>query len=693
MRVRTKTGRFAGALPLLLLLVLVTALAPGSPGARAADTPGFRYVRDVRSIAAAAAILRSEAETRGCDALLVVFERISFGPAPDTSVWTSGHRYRDDVPEWCAALDAVAADGRLPVFAAATTSPRPVHVEPGWADDVRDHLDGAWWDDRRFKRFPSSAAWVRRLAAGTRARRPAVAYIAGEFPPEHDIDVPDEQRWWRRKLRDAGEGFDAESVGEAVAARGGAFLVVAPEVRFGDHLPLADVPQFPWAPRPAAWRRDGPATATTTGGSRPRRRAIPGLGAGGRPREEVPGTDEEPDDTRDPGGRFHGSTARFHPGPTNTDAPSSYGHWPYARAAAKAGGVYVLYPFPREPWADDCPRYEPLVDALAPELVPAEDLARRLAADPVTEILAQAQRDVFDDTPWSDARGAPPAVGVHAKGDATSWFAWEFHGGLRRAVRWAPRDLPYDALGGAGTLDEWRRTGADLARTAARYDVALARLTDAAARIESGDLKGASRRSQANLRLARWWCAASAFHLHALSHYLVAIDDVLPDPPPDRILVTYAPALKMSDLLDAYDGRTITWGEERSYGWPAAFRLPGSQGNFLGVPVDDPEYRARRDADCALLRMDPRLVPHALRAIGAAREVMRCDGQSAWGWTTYYSDLDTFVWNEAPPLPKGPAPQTKSDRQRGPRTKKRGGEPAPGGPAPAGSTGGGATTK
>jgi len=385
-----------------------------------------------------------------------------------------------------------------------------------------------------------------------------------------------------------------------------------------------------------------------------------------------------------PGGRFGSETPRWFPlwGQQryfNADTPSAYGSWPLARAAARTDGAYCFYPFPAAPWADKCPRDSSLVDAMAPELVSVSEFASLHAADEALAAMLQAQRIVLDATPWWDgSRGL-------SRGGASSWCG--FDSVDRPAARWRPREKPWDELGeGERTVKAWKAEVAKLHATPAEYDRATTVLAEAQKRLAADGLAGASRRSQANLRMCRFWFEMSAFHLDALRIYLNEIDRFMPPGADDRkVMITYAPAVRMSDCVDAYDGRTISTQDETKYGHaraPTGEDLSrGWQGNFLAVPTSSPKYRAKRDLDYVLFHLDPRLLPRALRVIDAARDVMAHEARSAWGWTVYYSELHTFVW--AP----GPTGDGKDDRHGAPD------EPPPPPNTPGSKGGGGATPK
>ena len=210
----------------------------------------------------------------------------------------------------------------------------------------------------------------------------------------------------------------------------------------------------------------------------------------------------------------------------------------------------------------------------------------------------------------------------------------------------------------------------------ARHDEALDLLLGASLRLDAGSLTG-SRRAQANLRLLRSWLEMSAFHLEALR-----LHTQTPAFTGSRS-VTYVDAVKLSDCLPAYDGREISEPEERALAVPP--ELADGQHNPLRILESDPRFRAQRRLDRVFARLDPRLLLRGSRMVEAAREVMRHEGRSGWGWVTYYSRAHTFL---SMPVPTGvriwtPRPGGGEDPPAPPPTP-RGGGSGPGGPATGG---------
>ena len=600
------------------------------------------YFRDTGSIPDTVKLLLARAAYHGHDAVTVVFDLVTFDPPPGRTEFVTDHRYRDDLLPWIEALEAAAPRASRPLFAAVTTSVAPVRVgDFGWRAEVRRELDVEWWDDRAFREFQPAARWAERLCARTPGKRPLLALVTGDVLPEQwahsgqrDNGQRDDERW-RRKLSPIGEYWDEESVASAVRNANGSLTVVAPQSRFGDFLPVGDIPEAPWASRPIL----PPVTEI-------------------RVPENVEGPDVLPRSVfwlR----RFTSNTplwCRRYGGELffNTDVPSGYGWWPFARAAAATDGEYLFYPFQKVEWLDVCPRDGNVLNALGPELVPRAAWIALRQGDEVLAALIAATRIVEDATPWNS--------GSHG-GRASGWIGFDSVSPPRLAKQWRPRQKPWDEpIAGPRTVASWKREGGKLATLVPLYDDALRVLDRAERDFAAGRLKSTCPRSVANLRLTRFWFEMSAFHLEALSIYLRELERFVP---PDvrasdgEVVITYVPAIKMSDCLAAYDGRELPPDEDldlqrdadRMRGFLAARDdLPrGLQDDLLPIPQEDARYRARRALPYVFRRLDPRLVGRATAMVDAGEVVMDRYARSGWGWVVYYSVAYTFVWQPVPP--------------------------------------------
>lgn len=747
-------------------------LAGLAPGVRAEDDAEARridwdvYQRDVKSIERAVVHLAAEARSRGASEVLVALDQITFHPPPGHNEWTEAHDYAGDLAAWLAAIESWAKRGPT-IHVVGTLGPAPLRVgPPGWQDAVTKALDYDWYEDSSFRGFEPAVRWIHRW---TPRAQGMVVLIASEFGPERWADhgrlgVLQGDESWREHLRDPGDYWDEEAVGNALERVGAALLVVAPEVLFGDELPLPALPAAPWASRPRrppVVRLDLPEAADSTKprtpapekpeAQRPSKAAlrrqldtlltpwfpdpahreriidrilaeVPKPAPAGEsampPAPPPPPADGE---TPPPGGRgpapptsggaptpppapkelilygrrFRSDTALWFPhyGGTvllNDHTPSAFGYWPYARSAARTGGRYLGYPFPPAEWLDACPRDAHQLKRLAPELMGRSRILKARANDPALQALSRAEDLVLRGTPWSDRWGTQVARG---------WDAFETVRPLDLTRGFRPRRKPFDTHQ-SGTHGEFERRGKRLAELVLEYDAALDILDRALKRVADGKDTKSHPRSVADLRLARFWFSMSAFHLDALGIYMREIERFVPkdfDLKHARLIVTYLPAIRMSDCLDAYDDRVLTpeaeaahprvvhraWRRLGTLVWPDRHVVPGQQGNLLNIPEDDPNYRAKRSLSSVLLHLDRRLMPRALEMIEAGREVMRHHARTPWGWTTYYSEAHTFVYlpvNEA--VWAAPRSGTEDEDEPGPVTPSpvpRGGS-SPGGP-------------
>ncbi|MFV1957777.1 MAG: hypothetical protein ACC662_00045, partial [Planctomycetota bacterium] len=411
--------------------------------------------------------------------------------------------------------------------------------------------------------------------------------------------------------------------------------------------------------------------------------------------------DAPPSDTTDrttpgPGGRFtSGTPALFpHQGGVvlfNDDVPSGFGYWPYARAARLSGGRLLLYPFPPGAWLDVCPRDEGRMRALAPELVDEATWVGRRAGDPALDALCRAAALVTGATPWGDQGTARLAGG---------WSAFASTKPLRETRGYRMRRKPVDPFL-TGRARALRPVGERLARLLPRYDRALAVLDAALARVRAGKDTRSAPRSVADLRLGRFEFAMSAFHLQALSLALRERERLVPaswDEAKDTFSITHHRVVRLSDCLDAYDGRALGPAEESHYPrllqrawlppgweegryWEPGQVIPGQQGNLLSISPTSPDYRAKRDLDAVLRYLDPRLGPRALDLIEAAREVMKHDARTPWGWTVYYAEVLQYLFDPVNGAPdRRPRPGEDEKRPQTPWTPTPRGGSAPGGP-------------
>jgi hypothetical protein len=278
--------------------------------------------------------------------------------------------------------------------------------------------------------------------------------------------------------------------------------------------------------------------------------------------------------------------------------------------------------------------------------------------------MLRAQSAVLDQPNWTDySQGYDTRTG-----GLWGWCGFELPGPVP-VRRWEARRKPFDLEHGLGTAAQ-TATAAD--RSAEAYARAVKILAVAA---EDPRLASAPRRSQANLRLCRFWFEMSLFHFQALA---VASRDPVrfgatDARATDHGLATWN-AVRLSDCLPSYDGRILAEWDEARYGpkWTRDPLHDPFQGNFLAIDTGDPNYRAQRDTDRVLVNLDARLRPQALATIAAARAVMDREARSPWGWVVYYSVLQTYAW-EGPDESPASGTSTSTRERQGPRSASSGG--------------------
>jgi hypothetical protein len=620
------------------LLLLLGAAPPRSARAEEAVTPPGRLYRgDAGDEAAAVGVIRGRAISRGRDAVLFVFDRVTFDPPPGRSEFRYGHDYGSDLEDWLRALEAPGALGPARVFAATTTCARPVEVgSPDWRKPFLFLPGRSPWTGKKLESLEPALRWIRRLAGRLPGRRRAVVLVTGEsFPedlaPQTGNVIRSNREFWRNLLCRFGTYWEEEAIGGFLAGKGIELDVIAPEARFGDFLPHTDVPELPWAARPSVGHLGMLETLAHT---------LPDL----------------PVRAGRPAGRFRALTPMWFPWvhgftPFNTDCPSTFGLWPLARSAARTGGCYVFYPYPPARFLDPCPVDAPLRRALAPGTGSARELAAARRGDPALEAVIRAARVVQDETPWTD--------GLRR---ASGWLAFASSAPALEK-RYRERNKPREGdPGRSRTVRSWKEEGERVLAVVPLHDRATEILVDVAHKIRTGEAGRPHRRSLANLRLARFWFEMSAFHLQALALYLTELEKYVPEDvrldQTRKIVITYVPTIRLSDCLLGYEGRVLPPEREKTLqrtrelmdrARAAAGRLRGYQGNILPHGRASPWYRSLRHPKEVLKNLDPRLVPRARRMIAAAETVMEHEGRSPWGWMAYYSEAFTFVWKESEP--------------------------------------------
>jgi hypothetical protein len=393
-----------------------------------------------------------------------------------------------------------------------------------------------------------------------------------------------------------------------------------------------------------------------------------------------------------------------------TDVPSGTGFWSYARACHLSRGRYFVFAGGHDEFLDRCERGPALDGVDAPLDRPAkaqwDAIGTTAPVKTLRTILSgalSAMRELFEVVEprhrsggFIGSRLLAPIDAFESPGTHRTTLILSVEG-VRDCAGW--KEFSKKLAAPVAAQDRaWLRWSSSLDLDAARWDSV-----------------GARARNDALLE--RFWLKMSAFHLESLrvltadpEHFLIHPKDHW------RYAVASVEAIRMSDCLEAYDGRRIPPEvEAASSRFRRSLRDKATQieqGNLLIVTSNpqvfepgyvptrgefvstggpfDPNYRAQREPLQPIANLDPSLQTRALDLIETGREIHDSLHGTPWDWVVYYSSIDVFVFlvEMAPPDDSiKPRPSKKPDDD-GPAT--------PTGPAPGstpgtkpGSTGGG----
>jgi hypothetical protein len=533
------------------------------------------YVRRLTSPEQAVARLETSCANRGTKQALVIFDQATFDQ--NRTRW-SPHKdeypYHRDFESWLDTLAKWKEQTSVKVLVATTISRKPMPLQGPWREKLRGEIPKEGERAEKQREIKPAHKWIAKFAKSLR-KGSAIVLVTGDIVPDLARTFRDKGPAWflwenGQPPRRGDPYWVHDEVEKVLLKRKLVFHVVAPECRFGGFTPTDEVPQMPWVARPTMGLKGTHRFIARTMRSRAGSRAI------------------------------------------NTECPSGFGAWTYARLASVTNGRFLLYPFPKSSvWRDSC-LFDPTARSrLAPPLVSRREYFEALAKDPVTKAIAEAVAMVQSRTPhyMSEQTG----VGQ------TAWFPFEsatrvklsdnFHRGWR-PTEWVELTT--------NELKKRYKSENPFKDALPHYERAQKRLRALQARIESGEVEGLRACSGANLRLSIFWFSMATFHLksrammHDNLHERLGSDFEIEKG--ERLFHWAWCVVRMSDCLDPLPGLP----KPKVGNWP---------------------YRAKRTGDAHLRRLGPELQPLAERVVEDARAVREHEGATPWGWMVYYAEL------------------------------------------------------
>ena len=601
--------------------------------------------------------IRERCETHGFDAVVFLLDEHLFGEIQTSTTALLVDLGPPKTPdpkmanEWIRALHDNFDRGKTPVFVGRRAE--PMHATPL----ARVASANSIQDDPTTPDCRDGVAWAEKCAGRvqeTFAKRSAVVLVT---------DRPPRVTWTREPESAARDGcwsptWHEEEVGRTLAKCGAELLVVAPEASFGEDTPVSLAPFLPWASRPVAAGRGQvfafmaapPSPAPGTSDLTPSQRIESTVTAWPRFEGELT---EMLDKVDPPRPDFLRSL--------ESDIPSGFVAWEYARACRIARGACWHFSRPRTEWLDLCKRGE-----LARTLIPDVDLSaaaqwRARRDDPLDATTRRIAGRLLERSakivkaqpifPYSEL----PALQRHLRG---------------REGAAAPFQLLADETPEELELRRWRDFAKTLPPLIAEYDAGADELAAALAALPPEPLADPRRtRTLADATLTLYWLRTSAFHLAQLEEVVGHPEDVLLAPKENvqYSIISYA-CVRMSELLRAYDGASIDPDTDATYSARRtsdldAFGEQRIRDCRLGVDPLDPLFRAVRYPPFAMRLLSPAARERLLRIFRHATRAHERFAQTPWDWLIYYDELQSFALvsrrTTPPPNPPPGEPTTK----------------------------------
>jgi hypothetical protein len=336
----------------------------------------------------------------------------------------------------------------------------------------------------------------------------------------------------------------------------------------------------------------------------------------------------------------------------DSDVPTGFGAWEYARACSITHGAFHCFPRARTEWLDPCKRGE-LAHALAPDLdEPAAAQWKRQRDEPLAQATRKIVRRVLDRS--------------GRRVEAVPIFPYRELPALLRRQRERdgpkpPLDLLANRYLNVAELREYREFAKTLPPLIADYDAAADEL-EVAIEAVPFEPRGEARRVRelADAMLALHWLRTSAFHLAQLEEVTAHPEAVLLSP---KEGVTYQlvgkACVRMSELLRAYDGSSVDPDTDTMMSAlrPDASAYQRLRDCRLILNPIDPLFRAQRYPRFAMQRLSQPARDRVLRIVRHATKLHERLAQTPWDWMVYYDELQTFLFvlGESTP-PPNPSP-------------------------------------
>lgn len=326
-----------------------------------------------------------------------------------------------------------------------------------------------------------------------------------------------------------------------------------------------------------------------------------------------------------------------------TDVPSGTANWSYARACFLGRGHCYVFGGGRDGILDRCDRTSAFDDFQSPVDRSAKAQWDAVTAQPAVRQLREfvagalaASRD------WFVIVQPSRRPGVEASGDRQRAVDVFETPGIPRTILVDADDFD------ARECERWPEFSRLLRPPIAAHDRAWMELSHSLD-LDPATWQQLGPRARNDALVERFWLKMSAFHLESLRVLTADPERILIQPKKGwRGSVTPYEAIRLSDCLEAYDGRRIASELEFRFGrHRRRFLDHGSaqqfdQSNELVQDRYEPNYRAQRDDLEPIANLDDSLKTRALDLIATAREIHDSCRGTPWDWLIYHASIDVY---------------------------------------------------